>query len=90
MAGSAEELDQLVFLAFFDWGKVTQFASDTVTSVDATLMSVGPGLRYHVGPYASVRFDWGFQLKQAPAGTTGGPGGRPGTSQAVVSATLAY
>jgi len=90
LAGAETELDQLVFLGFFDWGKVTQYSADTVTSVNTTLMSVGPGLRYQVGPYASVRFDWGFQLKTAPAGTTGGPGGRPGTSQAVLSATLAY
>ena len=90
LLGEAEAIDQLVFLTFFDWGRVTQYSPDTVTSVNQTLMSVGPGLRYQIGPYLTVRFDWGFQLKQAPAGTTGGSGGRPGTSQAVISASLAY
>ncbi|NBU71005.1 MAG: ShlB/FhaC/HecB family hemolysin secretion/activation protein [Bacteroidetes bacterium] len=75
---------------FFDYGQVLQENSDTTTSVNWHLMSIGPGLRYSIGPYFTARFDWGFQLQQAPPGTTGGVGGRAGTSQAVVSATLAY
>jgi len=90
MAGEAQALDQLVFLAFLDYGQVLQYSPDTVTSENWHLMSIGPGLRYNVGPYFSVRFDWGFQLQQAPPGTTGGVGGRAGTSQGVLSATLAY
>lgn len=90
MAGEGQALDQLVFLAFLDYGQVLQYSPDTVTSVNWNLMSVGPGLRYNIGPYFSVRFDWGFQLQQAPPGTTGGVGGRAGTSQGVMSATLAY
>ena len=89
-AGAGEALDQLVFLAFLDYGQVLQYSSDTITSVNSHLMSVGSGLRYNIGPYFNVRFDWGFQLQQAPPGTTGGSGGRSGTSQAVLSATLAY
>ena len=89
-AGAGEALDQLVFLAFLDYGQVLQYSSDTITSVNSHLMSVGPGLRYNIGPYFNVRFDWGFQLQQAPPGTTGGTGGRSGNSQAVLSATLAY
>ena len=90
LAGAGEALDQLVFLGFLDYGQVLQYSSDTITSVNSHLMSVGPGLRYNIGPYFNVRFDWGFQLQQAPPGTTGGSGGRAGTSQAVLSATLAY
>jgi hemolysin activation/secretion protein len=90
LAGAGEALDQLVFLGFLDYGQVLQYSSDTITSVNSHLMSVGPGLRYNIGPYFNVRFDWGFQLQQAPPGTTGGSGGRSGTSQAVLSATLAY
>ena len=90
MAGEAQALDQLVFLAFLDYGQVLQYSPDTVTSVNWNLMSIGPGFRYNIGPYFSVRFDWGFQLQQAPPGTTGGVGGRAGTSQGVLSATLAY
>jgi hemolysin activation/secretion protein len=82
--------DQLILLGFFDYGQVLQENSDTTTSVDWHLMSIGPGLRYSIGPYFTARFDWGFQLQQAPPGTTGGVGGRAGTSQAVLSATLAY
>ena len=89
-AGAGEALDQLVFLAFLDYGQVLQYSSDTITSVNSHLMSVGSGLRYNIGPYFNVRFYWGFQLQQAPPGTTGGVGGRSGNSQAVLSATLAY
>jgi len=90
MAGEAQALDQLIFLAFLDYGQVLQYSSDTTTSENWHLMSIGPGFRYNIGPYFSVRFDWGFQLQQAPPGTTGGVGGRAGTSQGVLSATLAY
>ena len=90
LAGAGEALDQLVLLGFLDYGQVLQYSSDTTTSVNSHLMSVGPGLRYNIGPYFNVRFDWGFQLQQAPPGTTGGSGGRSGTSQAVLSASLAY
>jgi hemolysin activation/secretion protein len=88
--GSGEFPDQLVLLGFFDYGRVLQVSSDTTTSVNWTLASLGPGLRYSIGPWFQVRFDWGFQLKQAPPGTTGGTGGRAGTSQAVLSVSLAY
>lgn len=90
IAGAGEALDQLIFLAFLDYGQVLQYSSDTTTSENWHLMSVGPGLRYNIGPYFNLRFDWGFQLQQAPPGTTGGVGGPAGSSQAVVSATLAY
>jgi len=88
--GGGEFPDQLVLLGFFDYGRVLQVNSDTTTSVNWTLASVGPGLRYSIGPWFHLRFDWGFQLMQAPPGTTGGAGGRAGNSQAVLSASLAY
>jgi len=90
LAGAGVALDQLVFLGFLDYGQVLQYSSDTITSVNSHLLSLGTGLRYNIGPYFNVRFDWGFQLQQAPPGTTGGSGGRSGDSQAVLSATLAY
>jgi len=90
LLGDGRFPDQLVLLGFFDYGQVLQENSDTTTSVNWHLMSIGPGLRYSIGPYFTARFDWGFQLQQAPPGTTGGVGGRAGSSQAVVSATLAY
>ena len=90
MCGAGEALDRLVLLGFFDWGQCMQNSSNSTTSENFTLASAGPGLRYNIGPYASVRFDWGFQLRNAPPGSTGGVGGRPGTSQAVLSASLSY
>ena len=90
ICGGDEALDRLVVLGFFDWGQTMQYSSNSTTSQNFTLASAGPGLRYTIGPYFSLRFDWGFQLRNAPPGTTGGPGGRSGTSQAVLSASLAY
>ena len=90
VCGGDEALDRLVVLGFFDWGQTMQYSSNSTTSQNFTLASAGPGLRYTIGPYFSVRFDWGFQLRTAPPGTTGGVGGRPGTSQAVLSLSLAY
>jgi len=90
IAGAGEAVDQFIFLVFLDYGQVLQYSPDTTTSQNWHLMSVGPGLRYNIGPYFNVRFDWGFQLQQAPPGTTGGVGGPAGNSQAVISATLAY
>ena len=90
ICGANEALDRLVVLGFFDWGQTMQYSPNSTTSQNWTLASVGPGLRYTIGPYLSLRFDWGFQLRTAPPGTTGGVGGRPGTSQAVLSVSLAY
>ena len=90
MCGAGEALDRLVLLGFVDWAQCMQNSSNSTTSQNFTLASAGPGLRYNIGPYASVRFDWGFQLRNAPPGSTGGIGGRAGTSQAVLSASLAY
>jgi hemolysin activation/secretion protein len=90
ICGAGEAMDRLVMLGFFDWGQTMQYSNNSTTSQNFTMASAGPGLRYSIGPYFSVRLDWGFQLRTAPAGTTGGVGGRSGTSQAVLSASLAY
>lgn len=90
ICGAGEAVDRLVMLGFFDWGQTMQYNNNSTTSQNFTMASAGPGLRYSIGPYFSVRLDWGFQLRTAPAGTTGGVGGRSGTSQAVLSASLAY
>jgi hemolysin activation/secretion protein len=90
ICGAGEAMDRLVMLGFFDWGQTMQYSNNSTTSQNFTMASAGPGLRYSIGSYFSVRLDWGFQLRTAPAGTTGGVGGRSGTSQAVLSASLAY
>lgn len=55
--------DQLQFIAFVDYGGTT-LHDVTVNDPNpsSNLLSVGPGLRYVVSPYISVRFDYGFQL----------------------------
>jgi len=56
-------IDKLEFLAFFDlaWGNVHK--EELGESKEETLMSIGPGVRYTIGPYFMVKADYGFQLK---------------------------
>jgi len=52
----------LTFLAFMDYGWGYNYhAFDGITKT-AQLWGTGPGLRYTIGPYASVRVDYGFKL----------------------------
>jgi hemolysin activation/secretion protein len=55
--------DQLQFLAFVDYGG-TSLHQVTPADVNpnSNLLGVGPGLRYVINPYVTVRFDYGFQL----------------------------
>lgn len=76
--------DSFQLLGFFDYGyidNIKPLAGEPQAVV--YLMSVGPGLRYNIDRFVSVRFDWGFQLHQAPIGSVTG-------SRAELSATIAY
>jgi hemolysin activation/secretion protein len=55
--------DQLQFLGFVDYGG-TSLHQITPADVNpnTNLLGVGPGLRYVINPYLSIRFDYGFQL----------------------------
>ena len=55
--------DQLQFYGFVDYGG-TSLHHDTPSDVNPNinLLGVGPGIRYAITPYLSVRFDYGFQL----------------------------
>lgn len=55
--------DQLQFLGFVDYGG-TSLHQVTPADVNpnTNLLGVGPGFRYVINPYVSVRFDYGFQL----------------------------
>ena len=76
--------DSLQFLAFFDYGYVEDIRPVAGTPEQTVfLMSFGPGLRYNIDRFVSVRFDWGFQLHQAPIGSVTG-------SRAELSVTVAY
>ena len=83
--GNQEVDDSIQFLAFFDYGFTGNIKPPTgaTTPQDFWLMSVGPGLRYNIDRFVSVRFDWGFQLHQAPEGSVSG-------SRAELSVTAAY
>ena len=82
--GNQEVDDTIQFLGFFDYGYVGNIKPVEGT-VEQTvfLMSFGPGLRYNIDRFVSVRFDWGFQLHQAPIGSVTG-------SRAELSVTAAY
>lgn len=76
--------DSLQFLAFFDYGYVEDIRPVAGTPEQTVfLMSFGPGIRYNIDRFVTVRFDWGFQLHQAPIGSVTG-------SRAELSVTAAY
>jgi hemolysin activation/secretion protein len=64
--------DQLQFLGFVDYGG-TSLHQVTPADVNPNnnLFSVGPGLRYVINPYISIRFDYGFQLINTGIADTG-------------------
>jgi hemolysin activation/secretion protein len=68
--GLSKVKDQLQFLAFVDYGG-TSLHQLTPADVnpDTNLLGVGPGVRYVINPYLSVRFDYGFQLINTGYGT---------------------
>lgn len=80
--GNQEVEDRIQFLAFWDYGWVG-FNNAAPGQVATYLMGVGPGLRYNIDRFVSVQFDWGFQLKQTPAGSKA-------NDRAELSATIAY
>jgi hemolysin activation/secretion protein len=54
--------DSLELLGFFDYGKVYLDRAIAGELKSQYLIGVGPGLRYIIDPYLSVRLDWGFKL----------------------------
>ncbi len=61
--GNSTIKDQLQFLGFVDYGGTTlhQVTPEDVKP-NVNLLGVGPGLRYVITPYVSIRFDYGFQM----------------------------
>ena len=53
---------EVQFLAFIDFGYVTDVDPNIVDKHSAALLSAGPGLRYHLATYITIRFDYGFQI----------------------------
>jgi len=64
--------DQLQFLGFVDYGG-TSLHQVTPADVNShnNLLGVGPGVRYVINPYLSIRFDYGFQLIDTGVVNTG-------------------
>jgi hemolysin activation/secretion protein len=60
--GSRRSFDELYFLAFFDLGYGGNCHLDVGESRSVSLGSMGPGVRYQIDRYLSLRFDYGFQL----------------------------
>lgn len=60
--GKHKIADSLQFLAFMDYGYGTNHALIPGEPNFQYLWSVGPGLRYDIAPYLSVRADWGIKL----------------------------
>jgi hemolysin activation/secretion protein len=58
--------DQLQLLAFFDYGYGFNLRKPPGEPKTDFLMSVGPGLRYTIGQYVSIRADWGVKLHKIP------------------------
>ena len=54
--------DALTMLAFMDYGWGYNYRAFNGIKKSATLWSVGPGLRYTINPYSSLRVDYGFKL----------------------------
>lgn len=55
--------DHLQFLAFVDFGYLTDVDKSVISSDNPLLLSVGPGIRYKMSDKIDFRFDYGFQLK---------------------------
>lgn len=58
----AKVKNELYFLAFMDYGLGCNIHSLQGERNPAHLWSIGPGVRYTVGPYLTFRVDYGFQL----------------------------
>lgn len=84
LVSSERALDRLEILAFWDYGVVHPHDAIGGQDENIILSSVGPGLRYYIDRYLSVRFDYGFQLTD-----TGVSDGRR-NSREHISVTLNY
>lgn len=60
--GLSKYLDEMYFLAFFDCGVGGNHKLAPNEAAVQSLGSVGPGVRYQVDQYLSLRFDYGVQL----------------------------
>ncbi|NUN93766.1 MAG: ShlB/FhaC/HecB family hemolysin secretion/activation protein [Verrucomicrobiae bacterium] len=62
LVGLEKAVDQLQFLGFFDYGVAENRILLPGEDPHVQLAGTGPGLRYTISPWLSVRFDYGWQL----------------------------
>ncbi len=58
--------NELAFLAFVDYGYGYNYTAFQPTFIEKTLIGLGPGIRYDIPPYVSVKMDYGFQVIGIP------------------------
>ncbi len=63
MMGFEQVQDQLQFLAFCDYAFVDSLDTLPGETTNYDMASVGPGMRFSIAPYLSLRFDYGWQMK---------------------------
>lgn len=56
--------NELRFIAFLDYARGWNLKDSPSEGRNATLLGVGPGLRYQVLPYFTARLDYGFNLHE--------------------------
>jgi hemolysin activation/secretion protein len=61
--GWIKNRDQLQFLGFFDYGVAQNNYLLPGEDPNVILESAGPGVRYSISPFLTMRADYGFQLK---------------------------
>lgn len=62
LAGNKKFNDAFQFLVFFDYGLSGVRHTAPGQPKTSYLTSIGPGVRYNIIPYLTLRADWGFQL----------------------------
>lgn len=82
--------DELQFLVFWDIARISRVDTQPGQDSNVTISSIGPGLRYSISPHFSLRFDYGFQLKDASGSTMMTGIDRDISSRAHLGVILAY
>jgi len=60
--------DSLQGLVFADYGVAAQHHRQAGDDRNTVVLGVGPGLRYSLPPYVTLKLDWGFQLRHTNMG----------------------
>ena len=58
--------NELTFLLFFDYGYGRGYSAVSPPYISQNLVGIGPGMRYDIVPYLSLKADYGFQVLGIP------------------------